>query len=436
MQRILLSKFREWLHSPRRKSLILRGARQVGKTWFVRDAAEQLGYELVEINFEETPEMSRCFSGNLAPHKVVENIEVALNRSISNKTILFFDEVQSCKEAYVSLKFFTDRMSELPVVAAGSHLRILEQMEDVSHPVGYVDDMTLFPMNLEEFILATNPHNALIEQLDKKKPASAEMHDRLLSLYQDYLYVGGLPECVKLWCSNATLLNRIQAVRDAQLKLLNLYKSDFSKYHGRDALGLVATWEAIARQLHLSVNTGTARFKFKGVLSGKKEFSQFRNHFQRLEASGLIHCCPVVDQGSYPLKVHMKDSLFKAFFFDTGILLCELDYSYQALNSLNEISYKGFLTENYVAIQLKQNVRDLFSYSTKSSEIEFLLQMETSVLPIEVKNNNLRAKSLASFISKNNTSKAIKLSNHPYFKDGIVENLPLYQTVLAVDPRE
>jgi len=431
MHRSLHQAFQAWLTKVGRKPLILRGARQVGKTWFVRQYSQSAGLNLLELNFEANPALKACFEDTLEPKEILEQLEVMLDRSIEPNTLLFLDEIQACPKAYVALKFFCDKQPDLPVVAAGSHLGILEQMDSVSHPIGYVEEMQLFPMSFEEFLIAVQPQKILLEALHQNKKLPKVIHDKLMTRYREYLFVGGLPETVELWRKDQPLKQRIDAVRQNQRQLLNLYKSDFSKYHGNSALHLVATWEAIARQLHQTHDASTNRFQFKGVLPGKKAYAQFQDHFQRLEATGLIYRCPVISEAQYPLKVSAKDSLFKAFYFDTGILLCELDYSYQALMQNENISYKGFLTENYVATELKNLHCQMFSYKTKSSEVEFLVQNQTSVIPIEVKNNNLKAKSFINLLAQHPSFHGIKVSCHPYFSEKRFDNYPLYQVALA-----
>ena len=434
MQRLLCETFNAWISARSRKPLILRGSRQVGKTWFVRHYTERAGLKLLELNFEATPGVKTCFRDSLTPSTILEQLEVMLDTRITLNTLLFLDEIQACPEAYVALKFFCDQLPELPVVAAGSHLGILEQMTSVSHPVGYLDEMQLFPMNFEEFLLATQSNQSsrvLHEAIKHPVRHPQVIHEKLMQCYREFLFVGGLPESVMLWKADEPLKQRVDSVRKNQRKLLNLYKSDFAKYHGRSALQLVATWEAIARQLNQTHDCSTQRFQFKEVIPGKKSYGQFQDHFQRLETTGLIFRCPVINQATYPLKAAVKDSLFKAYYFDTGILLCELDYSFQMLMQDKNISYKGFLTENYVAAEFKKQDRKIFNYRTKSSEVEFLIQDEEGVVPIEVKNNHLKAKSFKYLLEKNEKMHGVKLSCHPFFSEKRFVNYPLYQAGLV-----
>lgn len=434
MQRLVIENLHQWLHQQGRKTLILRGARQVGKTWAVRELAKSAGRQLVEINFERDTQLRAIFDNDLDPKTILTGLELRLDRRIDvASSLLFLDEVQDCPRAITALKHFTDSGLGLPVIAAGSYLGMLEGTTvGISQPIGYVDDLTVFPMSFEEFLLASDPHPTLLEGYYKISQSIPIAHDKLLSLYREYLYVGGMPEAVKIWFgtrkTTGSVLAQTKAVRDIQKGLLSKYKADFAKYHPRDALNIARTWELVAEQLSRSFSE-VSRFRFKDSISGKRDYKAFANYFERLEACGLIHRSYVTEHPLYPLKAHKKDSMFKCYFGDTGLLLAEMDVEFQALEPSLDITYKGPLAENFVANNLAQLGYPLFAFARAngSAEIEFLIQNRGKIIPIEVKNNQTTAKSLRWYVDQYQPPYAIKFSNQIGSQQDNTKHYPIYR---------
>ena len=433
MLRDLIQPLEKWLDAPTRKSLILRGARQVGKTWLVRDLAKRRNLDLVEINFEKNANAKSIFEKSLDPNDIKSSIELELDRVINwDRALVFFDEIQDCAKAITSLKHFSDSKSGLPVIGAGSYLGMIDgQADSVSQPIGYVDELTLFPLSFSEFLRASNPHALLWDGFLQPEKIPRHIHEKILEHYRDYLYVGGLPEVCSAWfalkAEGKNIKERTIHVRDLQLNLLALYKIDFAKYHARDALNIARTWGIIAEQLSksfLCVN----RFSFKGQIPSKRDYKAFENYFSYLEACGLIYRSYVLHHPTYPLMAHKNESFFKAFYFDVGLLLAQMNFEYSALNPGRDIIYKGPLAENYVATELARKRIPLFSYTKENSsaEIEFLVQKDGDVLPIEVKNNNTQAKSLAWFRKFFEPKLSFKLSNKMGSLEPGIVHFPIY----------
>jgi predicted AAA+ superfamily ATPase len=433
MQRLVMESLQQWIRRQRRKSLILRGARQVGKTWAVRELAKSTGRQLVEINFERDTHLRAIFDNDLDPKTILNGLELRLDRRIhAAESLLFLDEVQDCPRALTALKHFTDSELGLPVIAAGSYLGMLEGATGgVSQPIGYVDDLTVFPMSFEEFLLASDPHPSLLESYYKIFHHFPIAHERLLNLYREYLYVGGMPEAVKIWFetgkTTGSILAQTRAVRDIQKGLLTKYKSDFAKYHPRDALNIARTWELVAEQLARSF-TEVSRFRFKDTISGKRDYKAFTHYFARLDACGLTHRSFVTEHPIYPLKSHKKESMFKCYFGDTGLLLAEMDVEFQALEPSRGITYKGPLAENFVANNLVQLGFPLFAFvrANGSAEIEFLIQNHGEIIPIEVKNNQTTAKSLRWYLDHYQPPYGIKFSNQLGSQQDTIKHYPIY----------
>lgn len=399
----------------------------------MRELARSAKLELVEINFERDKSLRAVFADDLTPSTILSNLEIVLNRPINpTNTLLFLDELQDCPRALTALKHFTDAQFSLPLIGAGSYLGLLEgTVEDVSQPIGYVDELTLFPMSFEEFLRAADAPPSLLEHYLQPQGLNTVAHEALLQLYRNYLFVGGMPEVVGTWFEikkhSGTLLAQTVAVRELQKSLLSKYKADFAKYHPRDALHIARTWEIIAEQLSRNF-TAVARFQFKGGLPGKRDYKAFADYFTRLEACGLVHRSYVIEDGIYPLKSRKKEALFKCYYGDTGLLLAEMDMSLQSLEASAEVYYKGPLAENFVAINLIRLGYPLFSFvrSRGDAELEFLIQHQAKVVPIEVKNNQTTAKSLRWFSKQFKPQLVLKFSN----KMGVVEpgvwHYPIY----------
>ena len=318
------------------------------------------------------------------------------------------------------------------MIGAGSYLGMIDgQAGSVSQPIWYVDELTLFPLSFSEFLRASDPHALLWDGFLQPEKVPRHIHEKILEHYRDYLYVGGLPEVCSAWfalkAEGKNIKERAIHVRDLQLNLLALYKNDFAKYHPSDALNIARTWGIIAEQLSKSFLC-VKRRSFKGQIPSKRDYKAFENYFSRLEACGLISRSYVLNHPTYPLMANKKESFFKAFYFDVGLLLAQMDFEYSALNPGRDIIYKGPLAENYVATELARKRIPLFSYikENSSAEIEFLVQKDGDVLPIEVKNNNTQAKSLAWFRKFFEPKLSFKLSNKMGSLEPGIVHFPIY----------
>ncbi len=432
MFRNAMASLEEWFGSKKRKSLILKGARQVGKTWLVREFCRQQNLKLIEINFEKQEVFKKIFHDSIEPHHVIQNIELITKQKVGDHSLIFFDEVQDCPIALTSLKHFTESSSSIPVVAAGSYLGLALKTESVSQPVGYVEELCLYPMTFEEFLKASSCHTAVLDAYFGDAPVSTIIHLDLLKLYRTFLFVGGMPECVQTWVDSTSPLNGINDVRRIQHTLLSRFKADFSKYFARESFYISRTWELVAEQLTQEFSA-VKRFQFKDNIPGKRDYRAFSDYFSCLSACGLIHLSHVINHPIYPLKTQKKDSLFKCFYFDTGLLLAEVDYDYDLLSPSADVIFKGPIAENFVACEISKRNVDLYSYVKHNStaEIEFLIQKKNQVVPIEVKNNSTKAKSLTSYINEFAPKHAVKLSQSMGGESSGVLHLPIYRAAFV-----
>lgn len=378
-----------------RLPLVLLGARQVGKTWILKQFAKTNYTQYHYFNFEENPNLSLCFE-SLDVDKIIEQLSIQVSFAISCEDLIIFDEIQLAPRALTSLKYFAEDQ-RYQIMSAGSHLGLGLGQE--SFPVGKVTFHTLYPMTFSEFLAANEVHYS-------QEKSSLQTH-QLNEQFRNYIFVGGMPAAVKIWNNiSEPLVYRIKATRDIQEAILLGYKNYFAKYcETKDALYIGKLYEEIATQLFKYHDESVKRFKFKGALKGKKEFGQFETYFHWLEKSGLIYKTFVINhEPHYPLMTNKTESMFKAFYHDLGLLNATLGITYQVLMEQKFGYYKGFILENFAATQLilYSHKAQLYSWSENESEIEFLwANNDGSIIPIEIKSSKKsRSKSLDSYIKR------------------------------------
>lgn len=410
-----------WLMSDR-PPLILDGARQVGKTWLAKNLADIHKYKSHYINFESDKNFKNCFAANLDTQTISNELSIQLDCKIGPHDLIIFDEIQECPNALTSLKYFHENSTNR-VLAAGSLLGIA--LTGHSFPVGKVEFLKIFPLTFDEFLLNLNYLDLLS---DSKKSPSA--HQKLSEAITWYLYSGGMPAAIKILIEKYKKIDgpAIKQIRKVQNDILSGYEKDFRKHsEPEDAMQLTALYKNIANQL-VQYQEGTVkRFKFKGVISGKKEYSQFQSYFEWLKENGLVYLNHVIDsKPNFPLDSCFKESFFKVFYSDIGLINARLRIPVDAFRLGAEWSYKGFILENFVAQHLASWGKPLCSWKTERAEIEFLIENETNfeIYPIEVKSRSRnRAKSLKSYCERYNPSRFFKFSLDPEPND---QSLQLY----------
>jgi predicted AAA+ superfamily ATPase len=421
----------DWKGSSSRKPLLLRGARQTGKTYLLNEFAGNEFETSHYLNFEKDRNLSVVFKDGLTPAKVIQNISLLLNRRITpGKDLLILDEIQECSEALTSLKYFNEEMRELAVACAGSHVGL--HCSEGSFPVGQVDFLDLFPMNFEEFQMADGSAGVeLFKNFSAETTVPEALHQLLWEELKLYYIVGGLPEAVKGYLELKE--NRIDALnkaRSIQRDLMRGYISDFAKHSGKQNAGhITGVFENIPRQIQRDVHSSISRYRFKGVLPNKSKHVQLAGPIDWLIKAGLVLRSYIVDTPKIPLKAYARDNTFKLFMFDTGLLGCMLDIPLYAIMNQDYGQYKGYYAENFVAQEfVAADVRDLYSWTGRHSEIEFLRVIADSVVPVEVKSGlRTKAKSLAAYTAKYSPELRIKISgNNLSRKDPAFHNYPIY----------
>lgn len=424
MKRFALERLKEWKEKKGRKPLIIRGARQVGKTWLMKEFGNTCFEKVAYVNFDSNTRMRQVFDGEITIERIILAVSAETGVSIdSENTLLIFDEVQEVPKALSSLKYFCENAPEYAIVAAGSLLGVALH-KGTSFPVGKVDFMDLYPLSFQEFLCALGEERfvSILQGTDTEMVTmfKSKYIDRL----REYYYVGGMPEVVQTYAETRDL-NR---VREIQKNLLDYYQQDFSK-HAEIALvpRLNLVWNSIPMQLAKE----NKKYIYGQVREGARA-KDFELAIQWLLDCGLIHKVQRVNKPSLPLKAYMDFNAFKIFLLDIGLLIAMADLDAQVIIDGNRIftEFKGALTEQYILQQLIAEVGiEPYYYSTANSkgEIDFLLQGKTSIIPVEVKaEENFRAKSLKAFCDKYKPQFAIRTSMSDYREQEWMTNIPLY----------
>lgn len=410
-----------WKSSRNRKPLILKGARQVGKTWLMKEFGKTYYDNTAYFNFDETNDLRAIFETSKDPHRIVELLSmIADEKILPEKTLIILDEIQECPEALNTLKYFKEKANDYHVIAAGSLLGTL-LAQPKSYPVGMVNLLHLYPLMFDEFLNATDP--ALYTyyfSIEKEQPILELFHNRLLEAYNNYLIIGGMPECVAAWIDSKDPA----AVAAIQRDLIEIYENDFSKHNGSINSGrILMVFRSIVSQL--------AKANEKFMYSAVRESARARDFEEAIEwlvSAGMLNRVFNVSKPEHPLPAFDKRDQFKLFVFDTGLLKQMAGIDNDAILLQSDYQFKGPLTENYVLQQLCDQFDVAPRYfSDKNSEIDFLLQVGTDIVPIEVKAGEDRsAPSFRKYIDKYHPTHAIRFSKRGYRKDGAFTNLPLY----------
>lgn len=432
----------KWKRDPRKKPLIVDGARQVGKSYLVEQLFGKIHYKkVVIIDFLKSPQLNSIFDAGLSPEQVLLNIQLMLNLKFDVTTdLLVFEEIGFSQKAMDSLKYFHQEMPEVHLVATGSNIGLLGRF-----PVGQVERLTIHPLCFREFLWANDLRMLadFLENLDTSGITEV-IHQQLWKQWLDYLYVGGMPAVVSQWVKQhegANIIDCVKQVEKVKQQLLYDYRNDFGKFSEKEpytSLQIERVFEAIPRQIMGSLDGNAPKFTFKGVL-GKRNagYEALSGPIRFLRKVGLIHQIHIVEGNvKAPLNVLKEDNRFKILLHDVGLLCALAGLSYQTV--INESAeYKGFLAENFVLIEFAVSLnspdeKQFFSWQSKGkAELEFLVETDNGIMPIEVKSGrSTKSKSLSSYINSQAPSAAFKLTgrNIPRSEQGFVEELPLYMS--------
>lgn len=424
MKRFAMEKLVAWKNSKQRKPMIIRGARQVGKTWLMKEFGRQEFDKVAYINFDQNTRMRGVFEGDLTIERLILALSAEAGVSINaDDTLLIFDEVQEVPRALTSLKYFNENAPEYAIVAAGSLLGVALH-QGTSFPVGKVDFLDLYPLNYKEFLWALG-EECYVNFLNSDDISMVTtFKDKYIERLREYYFIGGMPEVV-----NDFVLNKdFNRAREIQKNLLNYYQQDFSK-HAPNMLvpRLNMVWNSIPMQLAKE----NKKFIYGQLREGARA-KDFELAIQWLEDCGLIHKVERISKPGLPLKAYMDLSAFKIYLLDVGLLSAMGEVSARVIVDGNRIftEFKGALTEQFVLQQLISQLGiHAYYYSAEKSrgEVDFLIQGNSSVIPIEVKaEENHQAKSLRAFVEKYNPKYAVRTSMSDYREETWLTNIPLY----------
>lgn len=414
MKRKYFTYLQEWLFSANRKPLVVRGARQVGKTWLIRQFCQLQGKQLVELNFEKQPQMASLFESN-DPKRILVDLGAALNQKIEpDECLLFLDEIQAVPKLFSTLRWFAEDLPKLPVIAAGSLLEFILEKHSFSMPVGRITYMHMEPMSFEEFLLASDKARLFdyLHTFEWKNNIPAVVHQQLMDLFKEYLVIGGMPAVVASWITEHSLIKVSQIQHD----LLATYRDDFNKYHGRiDTQRLNEVFIAVPELLGE-----------KFVCANVNSEVQARTIKQSLELlckARVCHAVRACEGNGVPLAARINKHFLKAIFLDVGLCSAALGFTMDQIAKADEIVFinKGGLAEQ-VAGQLLRTVElpfikpELFYWHREgkgaAAEIDYIIQHGSEVVPVEVKAGSTGSlKSLHLFMSQKKLLKAFRINS-------------------------
>ena len=404
MYRKIMDFLETWKESEHRKPLILQGARQVGKTYSILEFGRTHYENVAYFNFETDPKLNETFEENISPDYLIPILShIAGQTIVKEKTLIVFDEVQLCERALTSLKYFNESAPDYHIIVAGSLLGVAVNREKFSFPVGKVDMRTLYPMDMEEFMIAMGEGD-------------------LVQLYRQYLVAGGMPECVMQFAQTRDYI----LIRHIQDTILASYLNDMSKYNN---LNEIKKTRLAYDNITVQLSKKNTRFQYKLMKKGGRA-SEFENAIEWLCLSGIVSRVYKVEQIKKPLENYRDIDAFKIYVSDLGLLCAKKDLAANdILYMVEELNdFKGGMTENYVNVQLSINGYNTYYWeSERGAEIDFVIQRDGQLIPIEVKSaDNTRAKSLKVYMDTYKPAYAIKLSTKNFAFEDNKKIVPLY----------
>lgn len=423
MQRFILKKLIEWKESKYRKPLILKGARQVGKTYILKQFGKENYEGVAYFNFDHDEDLYNLFENTKDPKRILEQLAFIYGKAIiPGKTLIIFDEIQECPNALNSLKYFYEEANEYHIACAGSLLGI--RLSHTSFPVGKVDFLNMYPMTFSEFLIADNAQNLVdyMNSLEKIEKIPDIFFNQLEEKLKAYFIIGGMPEAVSAWVNEKDM----ELVNKIQNNILSAYESDFSKHtQDSEANKISLIWNSIPSQLAKE----NKKFLYQVVKEGARA-REYENALNWLNDANLIYKTYNVTKADFPLKAYNDLSAFKIYMNDVGLLrkMSNLDSKIVVEGDKLFEEFKGAFTENYVLNMLSSTLNSVPNYYTfDRNEIDFIIQYKNNIVPIEVKaNKSTNNTSLTKYNEKFNNELSVRFSMNNLSKDGKILNIPLF----------
>ena len=425
MEREIIKELINWKKSQNRKPLIVHGARQVGKTYIIKKFGKEHYENLIYVNFETNQEISSQISENIDAKYIINKLELFYGEKIlPEKTLIFFDEIQANERALTALKYFYEDAKEYHIIAAGSLLGIAINRKNYSFPVGKVQMINMYPLSFKEFLIAVNRENLIKEienHYEKNEKMDKDIHELCLKLYRTYLVVGGMPEVVETYLDEQKTIAAI----DIQAEILSSYERDMTKYADNGLSNrIISAFDSIPVQLAKE----NQKFQYKVISKGGTS-SIFGEAILWLKNSGIVNQIYRV-KPEIPLEMHKDLTSFKLYMSDVGLFVNKARYPlYQIdLNTQPTMISMGPLTEHYVANELRIKGYDAYYWeSDGKAEIDFIIQKETEIVPIEVKSSiRTKSRSLDLYMNKFNPKYGIRISEKNFGMEDGIKSVPLY----------
>lgn len=424
MKRKIMNALLDWKSKSVRKPLIVHGARQVGKTYILKEFAKENFENFVYINFESNLLACSYFEGELEPERIIQYLEADSGQRIEKtKTLILFDEIQTCERALTSLKYFNELAPEYAIVAAGSLLGVAIHRGKFSFPVGKVEVLTLHPLDFEEFLWAMD-QDTLSKEIRNCYEKNSEMpeglHVKSLELYRKYLIVGGMPECVRRYVETGTLLESTSI----QNSILDQYIADMAKYSSNvESVKIRACFQSIPAQLAKE----NKKFQYKVVKKGGTA-SLFGESIEWLRLSGIVTKVYKINHAYDPISTYVDLSSYKLYMGDTGLLVAKTGISQQTVLTESDNIFMGAITENYVAQQLFAKGYELFYWESESiAEVDFVVQRQEMIMAIEAKrSDHVKSRSLTLFGEKYAPKLKLRFSSRNFGVSDQLVSIPLY----------
>lgn len=420
MYRSVIEQLKLWKASDNRKPMIINGLRQVGKTWMMTYFSENYFSDMIYINFDMDVKYVDIFKVSKNPDYILNELSLLFRKKIDpEKTLIIFDEIQACNEALNALKYFNEDQTAYFILCAGSYLGI-SLNQNQSFPVGQVEILDMHPMSFNEFLLAKKEEH-LIEYIEKTTSISAVVHEEIMRLLFEYYRIGGMPEAVDTWLTNGS----VTTLENVQDNILNAYYRDFGKYPPMQIVPkILSLWESIIPQL----TKENKKFIYSHIGKGARA-REYETSLEWLTSGRYLTKVTKVNSIEVPLKAYEKREHFKLYLPDVGLFRKKSEFPLELLRYDDKTSnqLKGAIAETYVLQELKYIYSDVFYWSNKNYEIDFLIQRGKSAWPIEVKfEENVKSSSLNWLLNKYPNMKAIRYSQKNLSYDGQIINIPLY----------
>ena len=417
---------KDWECNKIKEPLLITGARQVGKTWIIQEFCHETYDDYLYINLESNPDMISVFQDTLNPEDIIRRLSILAGRTIAPETAVFIDEIQKSEQAITALKYFCESPKPYRIIGAGSLLGVKINRFESSFPVGKVQIHQMYPMDFEEFLIAAGQELLLGEiqnSFSQMRPMPDALHRKAIQFYQDYLFVGGMPQCINDYIQNECDVLRFNT--DLQHYITLAYTADMAKYvtSAAESVKISSVYDSVPRQLARE----NPKFRYKEI----RQNANRRDFYQPLDwliSSGMVYKVSRAELAKPPLKLYESESDFKIYLSDTGLLTYSSGMKYKDLLPGADNLYKGALTENYCVQQFAAAGLPLYYFKPNDSmEIDLLMDQEEGIIPVEIKSGrHKRSTSLNNYKAKYNPARMIRLSENNFGKAGELWSVPLY----------